>query len=257
MSLFNKLAIMLLIALATSCTRINDPEEKPGHLVVRLTDAPAAYSEVNISFSEISAHIDSNWITVTTEPQKINLLDWNSGKSIILGEADVPAGHYTQIRLKINDADVLYNGTSYPLDVPSGATSGLKFGPQFTVESGSTYELVIDFDAERSVVTTGPPTNPKGFKLKPHIRVVPLAVTGSISGKVTNPQHVPIVYAIQDSDTLTTSRVDTLTGLFTLGFLENGLYSVAVDDTLGLRQEINDIKVSAGQEAQIGELTLE
>ncbi len=119
---------------------------------------------------------------------------------------------YNQIRLKIENANIVYKGTTFPMNVPSGATSGLKLGPQFKVESGSSYELVIHFDAGRSIVTTGPRKNPNGFKLKPHIRVIPLAKTGSISGRVTNPQHLAIAYAIQGSDTLTSSNVDILNG---------------------------------------------
>ncbi|NIV11174.1 MAG: DUF4382 domain-containing protein, partial [Aliifodinibius sp.] len=55
---------------------------------------------------------------------------------------------------------------------------------QFTITEGSTYELVVDFDVNRSIVITGPPHNP-GYKLKPHLRVMPLAVSGSISGTIT------------------------------------------------------------------------
>ncbi|MEJ2637425.1 MAG: DUF4382 domain-containing protein, partial [Calditrichia bacterium] len=53
-----------------------------GTLKILLTDAPAAYDAVNITFSEIDANIDSNWVSVKSEPQTVNLLEWNNGKSI-------------------------------------------------------------------------------------------------------------------------------------------------------------------------------
>jgi len=251
------LSAMCGLLLSACSKNTNEPEVKSGKLIIHLTDAPAEFSEVNITFSEISAHIDSSWVAIATEPNTINLLEWNNGKSIILGEADVPAGDYSQIRLKIDGANVVYDGSTFPMDVPSGATSGLKFGRQFSVESGSSYELVIDFDADRSVVTTGPPTNPKGFKLKPHIRVVPLAVTGSVSGRVTNHMHVPIAYAIQGADTLASSKVDTSNGNFRLGFLESGSYVVAVIDTLEQNYSMSDVEVVAGNDVQLGDITLE
>lgn len=257
MLLHKILAASICALVVINCSKNpSDPAAKPGHLVVHLTDAPANYSEVNITFAEISAHIDSQWVVVSTEQQKINLLEWNNGRSIVLGEADVPAGRYNQIRLKIVDADVVYNGQSFPMDVPSGATSGLKLGPAFTVESGVAYELMIDFDAERSVVSNGPPNNPNGFKLKPHIRVVPVTVSGSISGTVTNPQHVPIAYAIQGTDTLTSSRVDTLSGNFKLGFLPTGSYTVTIEDTLRFKFAQTGVQVTAGADISLGEVTL-
>jgi hypothetical protein len=256
-SLNKAITALVFVIFVMNCNKeINEPISKSGHLAVYLSDAPGDYSEVNITFSEIDVHIDSEWISILTEQKKVNLLEWNNGRSMVLGEADVPAGLYSQIRLKIEKADVVYNGQNFPMDVPSGATTGLKFGPSFSVESGSSYELMLDFDADRSVVSTGPPKDPRGFKLKPHIRAVPMAITGSISGRVTNPQHVPIAYAIQGSDTLTSSRVDTLTGNFKIGFLENGSYKVAIEDTLNFKYTQTDVKVVAGHDVNLGEVTL-
>jgi len=122
-------------------------DSETGTLVVRLTDAAADFDQVNITFSEISAHIDSSWITVQGESQTVNLLEWNNGNSIIIGTAEVPAGQYTQIRLKIESADVVVDGQTFPMTVPSGAQTGLKLISNFTVPGGSTFELMIDFDS--------------------------------------------------------------------------------------------------------------
>jgi len=76
--------------------------------------------------------------------------------------------------------------------LPSGAQTGLKLLADFTVNAGSTYELILDFDAQRSVVTTGPANNPTGYLLNPTIRVEEKALTGSISGMLTNPENNPV-----------------------------------------------------------------
>ena len=167
-----------------------------GTLKISLTDAPADFEEVNITFSDIRVRIGNEWITVRGEPIIANLLEWNNGKSIVLGTADVPAGNYTQIRLIIEDAEVKVDGQIHKLFVPSGAKTGLKLGYEFTVNAGFTSELIIDFDATRSVVVTGPPDDPNEFILKPTLRVISSAITGSISGTVTNPENIPIAYAI-------------------------------------------------------------
>jgi hypothetical protein len=223
-----------------------------------LTDAPAAvYDSVNITFSEVSAHLDSSWIILSDSLMRINLLDFMNGKTVILGSNDVPAGHYTQIRLKIQDAYVVVDGQQHNMDVPSGSTSGLKFGPEFTLQEGLTYEMVVDFDVNRSIVTTGPPVSPKGYKLKPVIRITSMAITGSISGTVTNPEHLPLAYAIQNQDTITSSLPDTLSGFFRLSFLPAGTYTVSVRDTLDQSFEQADVVVTTGNNTDLGSITLQ
>lgn len=69
------------------------------------------------------------------------------------GSSEVAAGKYTQVRLIVDKAEVAVdNGEPQEATVPSGE---LKIVRPFTVESGETTTLLIDFDAERSVVFTG------------------------------------------------------------------------------------------------------
>lgn len=253
-------ALIVLLFFQLGCDKDSDPasSNKPqtGKLTIYLTDAPAAvFDSVNIIFSEVSAHIDSQWVTVQGDTMKVNLLDLSNGNTIVFGSADVPAGKYTQIRIKIDDAYVVVDEQKYAMDVPSGAQTGLKLGPQFTVNAGSTYELVVDFDASRSVVITGTPSNP-GYKLKPHLRVMTMALTGSISGSVTNPGHLPVAYALQGADTITSTYVDT-SGHFLLSFLPPDTYQVSVEDTLDQSAAINDVVVTAGDDQNVGEVTLQ
>ena len=172
------LCLFLLILLLTACdkeTTAIRADKETGNLTILLTDAPAAYDSVNITFAEISAHLDSEWVNVLIDTTTVNLLDWTNGNTMLLSSEDVPVGKYTQIRIKIIDAEIGIDSLVFPLDVPSGAQSGLKFGHQFTINEGSSYEMVIDFDACRSIVRVGPPHNPKGYKLKPRIRITPTA----------------------------------------------------------------------------------
>lgn len=252
------LGIGILLMTNLGCSENpTSPGSNSGTLKISLTDSPASYEAVNITFSEISAHINEEWIVVRSEPITVNLLDWNNGKSIEIGRADVPAGHYTQIRLKIDNAEVVVDGQTHPATVPSGAQTGLKFGPEFSITQGSTYELMIDFDAHRSIVTTGPPNSPNGYKLKPTIRVIPVAITGSISGTITNLQSLPVAYAIVGTDTLTSTAVDTSNGAFMLAYLPGGTYTVAVNDTAGLSFVTNNVEVVIGSDHKLGSITLQ
>ena len=253
------LSLFLLILVLAGCEKETtgvDADKQTGNLTILLTDAPASYDSVNITFAEVSAHLDSTWLNILIDTTTVNLLDWSNGNVMILGSEDVPAGKYTQIRIKIIDAEIGVNGQVFPLDVPSAAKTGLKFGPQFTINEGSTYEMVSDFDAFRSIVTTGPPHNPTGYKLKPRIRVTSTAITGSISGVVLNPFEDPIAYAIHNGDTTTTTIVDTVTGSFMLAFLPEGMYNVSVVDTAIGFYSKDSINVTTGSNFDLGDISL-
>ncbi|MDZ7625664.1 MAG: DUF4382 domain-containing protein [Ignavibacteriaceae bacterium] len=60
------------------------------------------------------------------------------------------------IRLFIGEGSyVIDQGIKHDLEVPSGSQSGLKLIHQFTIEEGKLYELLLDFNVEKSIVITG------------------------------------------------------------------------------------------------------
>ncbi len=169
----------------------------PGTVSVSLTDAPACgFDQVNVTVSKVRVHQSSSaddtaagWTDITVNPpRKINLLDFNDPTQPIhvqpLGLSPLEAGHYTQLRLVLipNSGSsplansVVLSGTTLeiPLDTPSGIQSGVKLVHQFTVNSGQRVDLLLDFDACKSIVQTG---NGK-YKLKPVIKVIPFVLNG-------------------------------------------------------------------------------
>ncbi|NIR48462.1 DUF4382 domain-containing protein [candidate division KSB1 bacterium] len=259
-----RINFVFLIPLLLSCLLIacgDGSDQNPisistGRLKISLTDATADFDAVNITFSEVSAHINDEWINLSGEEQTVNLLEFSNGRTVEIGSADVPVGDYTQIRLKISEAEVVVEGQSQPVTVPSGTQTGLKLVTQFSIGEGTTVELIVDFDANRSIVTTGPPNNPMSYILKPTLRVTARAPTGSISGTVANPENLPLAFALADGDTITSTPIDTTTGQFMLAFLPEGLYDVSVSDTLNYSAVMSNVPVTTGTTNDIGTLTL-
>ncbi|NVM00746.1 MAG: DUF4382 domain-containing protein [Candidatus Helarchaeota archaeon] len=252
------LSVSLIIFLIYNCTK--NPTAPPltmSTLRISLTDAPVDYENVNITFSEVSVKFGNEWKIINGQSQTLDLLTLTNGKTVLLGESELEPGKYHQIRLKVSAAEVIYNGQNYSLTVPSGAQSGLKFGPSFDIEAGITYELIVDFDANKSIVPLGPRKEYTGFILKPFIRVIPKLASGSISGRVTNKEDLPIAYAISGTDTLTSSSVDTTSGDFLLGYIPEGTYTVSVVDTLGKTYTNSGVSVTVGQTTNLGEITLQ
>jgi hypothetical protein len=165
------------------------------------------------------------------------------------------AGQYTQIRLIIGPGSyVIDNGVKHDLEVPSGSQTGLKLTHQFTIEGGKLYELILDFNVDKSIVVTG---NGR-YKLKPTIRVMPMVISGSIAGQVLPLDAHPSIWTVHGTDTITTYT--DIQGFFKLIALPSGMYDVNIVlfDTLVYRDTvIANIQVVANQQTDIGLVTLQ
>lgn len=248
---------LFLSLLIVGCDSTSEPVETTGTLNVRITDAPASFDAVNITFTEISVNKSGgSAIVVSDLTQTINLIEWSNGLSTPLGSIELEAGTYTQIRLIIESATVTVDGVVSDITVPSGAQTGLKLTHQFTLEAGSTYDLMIDFDASRSVVSNGSPANPT-YSLKPTIRLVAIATSGSISGTVSSPANDPVALAMSGADIISTVFVDIISGEFQLAFLDAGTYDIIVEDKTGARFDLSGVEVTVGADNDLGTIDLQ
>ncbi len=231
-----------------------------GTMVVRLMDAPAGYDAVNIAVDSITVHIDSGdtlsgWHTISRMPAMYNLLALANGRDTVVAGGLVPPGYYSQMRLYIGSgSEVVVNGVASPLTIPSGSQSGLKLNIQANVVGGVAYEVVLDFNAARSIHQTG---NGR-YMLRPVIKVItnPLS-TGSLTGVVRPDTADAAIWAIAGTDTSMTFA-DT-TGYFRFNFLNAGVYLVSVvpADTAYLRKDIPNVAVVMGQTTDLGTITLQ
>jgi hypothetical protein len=166
-----------------------------GTLVLKVTDKInlTEVSAVNLVISKVEVHkavegetltetgevIETNetdltgWETVVNESKSFNLIEIR-GVEEFLGERTLLTGRYTQIRLEITDGDIIINGTTYKLIIPS---KKFKLVRSFTIEPNKTTTLVFDFDVGESIVKTGVPPRPllppkPQYILKPVIKLI-------------------------------------------------------------------------------------
>ncbi|MGA8051483.1 MAG: DUF4382 domain-containing protein, partial [Burkholderiales bacterium] len=221
-----------------------------GTLGVSLTDSPACgFDKVYVTVSKVRVHqsstastSDGGWTDITLNPsRKINLLDLTNGVLDGLGETTLPAGHYTQLRLVLDRNtgsttanSVVLSGTTteIPLDTPSAAQSGIKLINEFDVAANQRTDLLLDFDACKSVVTRGNGS----YGLKPVIKVIPFVLNG-INGYIdpnlmdsTNSHHV-MVFAEQNGTVVRATAPTLVNGQtslwrFVLARLDPGDYDV-------------------------------
>jgi hypothetical protein len=209
-----------------------------GVLGVSMTDAPACgYDEVNVTVSKVRVHQSDSaddkaagWTDITLDPaRKINLLDLNDPTQPTfaletLGESPLAAGHYTQLRLVLvpnsggsplaNSIVLSTTPGEIALDTPSAVQSGIKLIHQFTVGSGQRVDLLLDFDACKSIVQTGSGK----YKLMPVIKVIPVVLNG-IEGFVDKTLPNVSVSAQVNGDIVRATILNTTTGKFFLAHL--------------------------------------
>ncbi|MDE3056391.1 MAG: DUF4382 domain-containing protein [Bacteroidota bacterium] len=253
MKLRESILVISLTLAFIGCSKTNTtaPQSGTGTLQVSMIDSPASYDQVNIVIDSVQAHIStsdstSGWTTINKTPATYDLLKLVNGANAVIGNATLPVGKYSQIRLYIGSgSNVVVNGVTKSLTTPSGSQSGVKLNVDATIQPDVTYILTIDFDANRSIVTTGNPSNPT-YILKPVIRAVATATTGTIIGVVLPAFTRASVRANGQVDTVTTST-DT-TGRFKLAYLNPETYNVSIasNDTSYDDTTISNVSVTAG-----------
>ncbi|HWP20109.1 MAG TPA: DUF4382 domain-containing protein [Burkholderiaceae bacterium] len=219
-----------------------------GIVRVSMTDAPSCYEHVYVTVSRVSIHRsataepnDGGWSHIDVAPQRVDLLTLTNGVLQELGEASVPAGRYSQIRLVLApnggtepyaNAVVLPGASAeIPLDTPSGQQSGLKLNAHLDVADGQVLDVVLDFDACKSVVQAG---NSGKYLLKPVISVIPLlssagqAVEGYVARSIATGPDTATVTLQQGGAVVRATQPDPQTGRFVLSPVPVGTYTLVV-----------------------------
>ncbi|MEF9441384.1 DUF4382 domain-containing protein [Burkholderia sp. 1B3(2022)] len=215
-----------------------------GTLHVAMTDAPSCgFDHVYVTVSQVRVNANANandndagWSTVSlATPQKIDLLSLTNGVLADLGQTALPAGQYQQVRLVLaqNQGNTLANsvvptgGTEQALATPSATQSGYKIIQPFTVQPNTLVDLVLDFNACKSIVQRGNGS----YALKPVVTAIPTVVSGAISGYVASAEAGATVYAEQGGKVVRGTVADS-SGKFVLSPLiqssTQGNYDVVI-----------------------------
>ncbi len=131
-----------------------------------------------------------------SQPLLVDLLTLQQGNAApLVNDAKVPAGNYEWLRLDLdtsagkNYALVCSDGTTtcttptqVPLNIPSGAETGLKVVRGFTMPVNGAIHLVVDFNVNSSIV---PVPNSSSWIMKPVLRVLQTDTVGSIAGTIS------------------------------------------------------------------------
>ena len=200
------LAIFLsigLLALAACGGSSSSGTAAPGTLSLQMVDATTPdFKAIYVTIDRVDVHPEGgDWTTVATPQKTYNLLELVNGVQETLGEEELAPGNYTQLRLilaatpddglnllgqthgELGNYVITQGDEIHELKVPSGLQSGIKLVNTFTIASNEETQLILDFDAARSVVLAGNPSKDNyKYLLKPTIKVV--ASAAMVQGRV-------------------------------------------------------------------------
>jgi hypothetical protein len=234
------------------------PGPAMGTLRASITDAPACgFDEVNVTVSKVRVHQsatagenDAGWTDIVVPATPINLLNLTNGVMQTLGTTPLAAGSYTQIRLVLeaNTGNSMANnvvptgGVKTSLVTPSAAQSGFKLNGAFDVVAGQQADILIDFDACKSIVTRGNGV----YALKPVVKMIPVLLNGV--GGVISPallgKHV-MISAQQNGAVVGATVPNATTGEFFVSRLPAGNYDVVVTADGSAASVIGAVPVAA------------
>ena len=218
-----------LVFLIPSCSK--DSTKDKAHLSVRMTDAPGNYDAVMVDVQGVEV-IGNGGSAIMLNANKgiYNLLDFTNGIDTLIATGDLDAGTISQVRLILGtNNSVVVDSVVYHLSTPSAQQSGLKLQIHQTFTAGVTYSILLDFDANQSIVLEG---NGE-YQLKPVIRTIDAAISGSIKGRISPFSLGTIITAT--SNGMVYSTLASASGDFLIAGLPAGTYDITITPALPLQ----------------------
>ena len=251
-----------------------------GTIRLSLTDAPACgYKKVNVTVAGVRVHKsatagenDGGWIDIgnASLPQRVDLLTLTNGTLMPLGQTELEAGTYTQMRLLLSSTPpvgsppgTLANSvvpdqsgaTERALTTPSAMQSGLKMKVNLTVNPDTVADFAIDFDACKSIVKAG---NSGQYLLKPVLSVIPI-ISSKIVGWVDTAMAasgVATSVSAQVGGVPVRSTPPDANGRFELFPIPTGNYDLVITSTGRVNGVMTGVPVTAAGATTIGSTTV-
>lgn len=245
-----------------------------GTLRLSLTDAPACgLDKLFVTVQRVRVHREagaddagSGWEEIVlATPKRVDLLSLQNGALTSLGEKQLPAGRYQQLRLVLEpnsatnplaNAVVPTGGSETALETPSALQSGLKLNANLDVMANQVADFAIDFEACKSVVKAG---NSGRYILKPVLSVIPLLgdagqrIVGYVDNTLANGGAV--VSAQANGEVVRATPTDA-SGKFTLYPVPVGTYELVVTANGRSTVVVSGVPVTASAFTNVGSETL-
>ena len=266
---FKLILPLFILTLIFSCndSNSNGANKEAPTISVRLVDTPGDYEAVNVEIVDVMIKMDDDsddeqgWISLEANNEIVNLLDFTGGISkVLVDRFPIPPGTLSQMRLVLGDGNTIVikdesdEDETFDLKTPSAQQSGLKVKINALIEEGFTYDYVLDFDVEKSIVHAG---NSGNIILKPVLYASAEVSSGIIEGTVEPMEALPAMVSVLINegmeDELLVSAYTDETGAFALWGVPAGTYEVMAEPT----DENSDYAAGSGTGVEVvnGQIT--
>ena len=247
-----------------ACEKNNDMAEQTtdqGTMKVSMTDAPANYNALNVRINKAEVYLEGQgWVQLENRAQQFDVLELNNGQTIeIASSTQLRAGTYSRLRLEF--AQEVNLTTLASVGLPGSEAEGtfqlmwkgsntLEIEINEQVEIGSQTDVLLDFDAARSVMEDG-----NDYYIQPVIRYVQNTSTG-ISGQLEGSAQAMIIARNGEFEASAYAAVD---GEFMIRGLADGTYDLTIEYLQNVdgqleygEKEVRDVTVTQGHITMLG-----
>lgn len=260
MNRFKPLLILFLPILLWSC---KDFDDSPKALVnVLLIDAPAQWDSVIVEIQGVELEFVPNGregevqrLFWPYEPgdKLIDISQLVGGTALPVARNEMQLGLITGITLRLGPENALYlDEDRYALDLPGGNTD-YYLPISLDLEQGFSYDLILDFDLEKSIQVTNP--NPLTLDFDPTLSAYLGIGRSDLTGSTSPTDLRPVIYAIQENDSASTHTNSSGNFIFRL---EPGIYDVFIDpkDSRYNPDTIQGVIIEPGKATSLNRITL-
>lgn len=260
MNRFGLLLLLIFPLVILSCKEFDD---SPKALVnILLIDAPAQWDSVIVEIQGVELEFVPNgregevqrvFLPYKPADKLIDISQLVGGTSLPVARNEMPLGVITGITLRLGPENALYlDEDRYGLELPEGKTD--YFLPiSVDLEQGFSYDLILDFDLEKSIQVTKP--NPLALDFNPTLSTYSGIGRGDLTGTTSPKELRPVIFAINDGDSVSTHT--NFSGNF-LFRLEPGTYDVFIDpkDSRYNADTVRGVIIETGKATPLDRITL-
>lgn len=253
-------SLFLFSALIWSCKEFDN---SPKALVnVLLIDAPAQWDSVIVEIQGVElelvpdgreGEIQKLFLPYESGDKQVDISQLVGGTVLPVARSEMKLGQITGITLRLGPENSLFlDEDRYPLELPDGNTDYFQT-LEIDLEQGISYDVILDFDLEKSIQVTNP--NPLTLDFNPTISAYSGIGRGDLTGTTSPTDLRPVLYAIKAADSVSTHTKSTGNFLFRL---DPGIYTVFIDpkDNGYNPDTLFNVEIKTGKITSLDRITL-
>jgi hypothetical protein len=252
--------LLFFLMFSSSC---EDKEGQQMALVnVLLIDEPGTFEQVWVEVLGVEVlptgsrgQENADWVFIPYTPSNktILLTELIADQRLLLGRKEVQAGQIIGVRLVLGENNYLISqGERVNLQPSSDFTDRLTLtNLNFNIPGGFSIDLYLDFSVAKSLRVSGA----GGWELAPSIRAFDPGEMTEIRGTVQPATAFPMIYAVNELDTITT-LAHPLRGEFRLRGLPPATYTVLIQPNINYLDTAFQVTPTLDSLVQLGNLPL-